>query len=97
MPCLDCGTPGHRRRCPTCARGIDRARGTTAARGYDSEHQRERNRWRPLVEAGGVTCRRGDGLIQPGEPWDLGHPDADCPAPRAPEHRHCNRATATRR
>ena len=38
-------------RCPACARAHDRARGSTAARGYGAAHQRERARhlkaWSP--------------------------------------------------
>lgn len=75
----------------------NRNRPATAARGYGAEHQAERERWLPLVMAGRVTCRRGeacrfypDNLIHRGQPWQLGHPDEECPAPRAPEHRACN-------
>lgn len=60
-------------------------------RGYDSAHDRERAQWRPRVDAGLVDCRRCDQPIEPGRPWDLGHPDADCPKPKAPEHATCNR------
>lgn len=105
--------PRAKRRCPTpgcdellpCPVHVpsNRHRPPTAARGYDAEHQRERERWRPLVSAGRVTCRRGDAcrfypdtLIHPGQPWDLGHPDEDCPAPRAPEHRLDNRGAPGR-
>lgn len=89
-------------RCTDCQREQEQARGTAAQRGYDQEHKAERIRWSPLVEAGTVHCRRGphclepSTLIAPGTPWDLGHPDDQCPAPRAPEHRRCNRATAAR-
>lgn len=79
----------------------DEHRQTTAQRGYDSRHQRERAQWAPLVAAGAVDCRRGSQClepelrIRPDETWELGHPDAACDAPKAPEHRRCNRATAT--
>lgn len=61
----------------------------------------ERAAWAPAVARGVVDCRRGTTCrapqlrILPGEPWDLGHPDAVCPAPTAPEHEACNRATKT--
>jgi hypothetical protein len=39
------------------------------------------------------TCNEDNPLILPGQEWDLGHPDEDCPLPTAPEHaRRCNRA-----
>jgi hypothetical protein len=97
-PCIVCGTISDQTRCPT------HRRGTTAQRGYGPEHQRERAAWAPLVAQGTVECRRApfglcvadQPLIQPGEPWHLGHPDAVCPAPKAPEHVVCN-AGAPRR
>lgn len=70
-------------------------------RSYPSTHDAERAAWAPTVAAGQVHCRRGtacradSSLIEPTEEWDLGHPDAACAAPIAPEHRACNRATAT--
>lgn len=97
-PCLVCDTPTNGSRCPA------HARGTTAARGYGSQHQAERASWKPVVAAGGVECRRApyglcvapDPLLHPDEDWHLGHPDAACPAPTAPEHVVCN-AGAPRR
>jgi hypothetical protein len=72
---------------------------STTDRGYGSPHQTERAIWaREIAAAGGVLCRRGDQClepnlwIKPNEPWDLGHPDAACPLPKAPEHRRCNRS-----
>lgn len=56
------------------------------ARGYDAEHDAARAKWELAVEAVLVVCRRYRYLIQRGEPLDLGHPDADCPKARAPEH-----------
>lgn len=96
MPCLDCGAPGHRRRCPSCTRGLDRSRGTTAARGYGGQHQSEREQWRPHVERGEVDCWRCRERIHEAEPWDLGHDDGDRSRYRGPEHVRCNRATTGR-
>lgn len=68
---------------------------------YQRDHDLEREAWAPVVATGTVECRRGDRclkdelLISPDEPWDLGHPDAYCDAPKGPEHRRCNRATKT--
>lgn len=101
-PCLDCGRPTEGSRCPSCRgeqnRARDQRRGTTTARGYGAEHQAARAAWEPVVHAGGVLCRRyptglcvaPDPVIQPDEPWHLGHPDRHCAAPKAPEHALCN-------
>lgn len=71
----------------------------TAERGYGSGHQSDREKWAPIVAKGQVTCRRAtndtcrfapDTLIHSGQPWQLGHPDKECPAETAPEHRRCN-------
>ena len=70
-------------------------RKTTSGRGYGAQHQRDRAWWAPIVAQGKTRCRRCRGLIEPGQAWDLGHPDADCDYPTAPEHRAHNRATAT--
>ena len=108
--CLDCDREiqHHARdsRCASCRSELDRerdaARGSRQERGYDAEHDAARAEWAPLVAAGRVRCRRAEhGLclelnpvIQPDEPWQLGHPDRECPAPRAPEHQRCNASTA---
>lgn len=103
-----CAKPGcprlqHEARCLEHRREKDLQRGTKQERGYDYEHCVTRSDWVPIVAAGGVqcrrvsngTCRRPDSpFISPDEAWDLGHPDRECPAPRAPEHEGCNRATA---
>lgn len=106
--CLDCPRliPNGTRdgRCDEHRRGKDRARGSSSQRGYDSRHQAERKAWALLVATGTVTCRRAPSghcleplpTISPDEPWQLGHPDAQCPAPKGPEHRRCNAATAGR-
>lgn len=46
---------------------------TTKERGYGAPHQRERDRWKPLVELGEVCCVRCGRLIPPGGKWMLGH------------------------
>ena len=80
-------------RCETCRRANDRRRGTTAERGYGADHGRLREQWAPRVATGTVHCHKPDcgQLIQPGEPWDLGHDEQR--NYRGPEHRWCNRAT----
>lgn len=71
---------------------------TTRRPGTPRHLMAERARWSTIIAAGSVTCRRCHQPIQPGTPWDLGHP-ADRPYSSgnhtddlAPEHRHCNRA-----
>lgn len=101
-PCLDCGRPSEGPRCHAHSRAKDRSRGTTTQRDYGAEHQAERAAWTPAVAAGQVDCRRGalciapQLRIRPGERWHLGHPDAECPAPTAPEHAGCNIDAANR-
>lgn len=75
--------------------------GGTTDRGYGPEHRAERERWRPDVEAGQVTCHattclEPDRLIRPGQAWDLGH-TTDRSGWTGPEHRRCNRADGGRR
>ena len=69
---------------------------STTERGYGVEHQAERERWRPDVEAGLVDCWRCGDRIQPGRPWDLGHDDHDRTQYAGPEHRGCNRKAGAR-
>ncbi len=89
--------------CKAHARKPDR-RPSSSKRGYDHKHRAERTSWEPTVATGTVKCRRDsngtclkdDPYIAPGTPWDLGHPDVECPAPTGPEHEQCNRATVNR-
>lgn len=67
----------------------------TAERGYDARHQREREWWRPKVEAGLCDCPRCNEWIRPGTPWDLGHTD-DRTGWTGPEHMSCNRRVGGR-
>jgi hypothetical protein len=69
----------------------------TIERGYGATHKRLRRIWEPRVAAGYVACARCRRLIVPGEPWDLGHADNDRSQCAGPEHRRCNRSTASRR
>jgi hypothetical protein len=76
---------------------------------YDNpEHRGARLRWKPVVANGLVRCARGaacrhselvgesevGGLIHPGEPWHLGHPDGESIG--GPEHRDCNSSAPVR-
>lgn len=102
-----CATPGCPRlqaeaRCLEHRRAKDLERGTKQQRGYDYRHVTTRLDWIPIVAEGLTECRRASNgtcravspIIRPDEPWDLGHPDRECPAPRSPEHEGCNRATS---
>ena len=71
--------------------------GRTTARGYGTAHQRRRRQLARRVKAGDVVCWRCQLPISPDEPWDLGHDDKDRSITRGPEHRRCNRATASHR
>ncbi len=93
-PCPTRPLTDHRSgRCEQCRRRHWQSRGTTAERGYGSEHERLREAWRPLGEAGDVTCWRCREPINPGDAWDLGHDDLDRSVYRDPEHRAHNGAT----
>jgi hypothetical protein len=75
-------------------------RRSRSERGYDTAHDHERRRWRPIVASGAAQCAnpvclRPTRLIHPSEPWDLGHTE-DRTGWRGPEHRECNRAEGGR-
>jgi hypothetical protein len=80
------------------------ARGSARERGYDSAHEAERAKWAVKVEAGGVECARAavgecvedSPLIDPDQPWDLGHTE-DRKGWTGPEHVKCNRSAGGRR
>jgi hypothetical protein len=76
-------------------RQVSRARGSTKARGYGAKHKALRRRWALEVREGLVNCARCGDLIYPDDLWDLGHVDGDKSRYAGPEHRACNRATAT--
>lgn len=69
---------------------------TTTRRGYGWQHQQERDRWRPIVEAGQAECWRCGWPILPYEPWDMGHDDHDRTRYNGPEHISCNRGAGAR-
>lgn len=82
-------------RCTNCARQADHNRGTRQARGYDAAHDTERAKWTLILQTRAVTCARCPGLINPGDPWDLGHNDQRTRW-TGPEHPACNRAAGGR-
>ena len=69
----------------------------TVARGYDAKHKALRRKWERVVKLGNAFCVRCGRPIAPGSEWDLGHDDFDRTIHTGPEHRSCNRATASRR
>lgn len=46
---------------------------STTSRGYGVAHKKERERWRPIVQAGEALCARCDEPIDPEEDWHLDH------------------------
>lgn len=76
--------------------GVLMAGRSTTERGYGSAHQRERAKWKPIVDAGQANCWRCGRWLNPLLPWDLGHDDHDRSRYRGPECLPCNRATKTR-
>ena len=97
--CLGCGTKIRAgSRCPACKgiqeRARDARRGSRQARGYNAEHEAERKRWAPVVDAGQVSCARCGLPVEPGAAWDLDHlPDRS--GWLGPAHQRCNRAAAS--
>lgn len=73
---------------------------TTTERGYGRQHQQERSRLAPFVEAGEAwctepVCLEDDRWIEPGTPWDLAHDRANG-GYHGPAHRRCNRSEGAR-
>ena len=89
-------------------RCLHRARKRDDAKYARPEHRGARARWAPAVASGMVRCHRGaacrraewvdgvltGGIIEPGEPWHLGHADGE--ALGGPEHRACNTGAPSR-
>lgn len=71
-------------------------KGKTSERGYGWAHQKAREAWRPVVDAGAANCVRCGRPIAPGSPWDLGH-TVDRSGYTGPEHMRCNRQDGGRR
>jgi hypothetical protein len=88
-----CPTLTDSTRCTEHTRQRDKARGTRQARGYDAQHDRDRARWRKVIDLGGWPCARCPHRIQPGEPFHLDH-TADRTGYLGPSHEHCNLSAA---
>ena len=78
-------------RCREHRQLVEKQRGTRQQRGYDTSHDRERARWATILRTTPTPCARCGALIQPGEPFDLGHTD-DRTGWTGPEHARCNRS-----
>lgn len=88
---VECRARRHRQ-----SAGWQRKAGTTKERGYGAEHQRERKKWRAIVDAGRAYCCLCGAWLEPGSAFDLDHtPDrtgyrgAACPS--------CNRSDGAKR
>jgi hypothetical protein len=104
-PCLDCRTPTDGSRCPGCRSKKnatrDRQRGSRQQRGYGADHDAERARLQPVVDAGLAECTEpvcleADRWIAPGSDWDLAHNREEPGTYRGPAHARCNRAEGGR-
>jgi len=93
-----CPTPASGRYCPAHNREYEQARGSREQRGYDHAHRSLRKAFIPEHQSGTLTCWRCHELIEPDEPFDLGHDDNDRTIYRGPEHANrCNRSAAGRK
>ncbi len=63
---------------------------------YGWQHQKERARWRRLVDAGGIECCFCGSGIEPRAPFDLDHVPGTDTAYRGAAHTYCNRADGGR-
>jgi hypothetical protein len=68
---------------------------TTGRRGYGAAHKAERERWRPMVEAGRAVCCRCGRPIRPWDVWHLDH-TADRRGYAGPAHAWCNTSAGGR-
>jgi hypothetical protein len=71
-------------------RRVRRPTKSTTERGYGAEHQKERQRWKAVVDAGRAVCARCHRPILPGQAWDLDH-NWDRTGYLGPSHARCNR------
>jgi hypothetical protein len=81
--------------------GAHHTGGTTTQKGYGAAHQKERAKWKPVVDAGLAYCRQPVCLhrtrwIPPGTAWALGHTD-DRGSYLGPVHADCNQRDGARR
>lgn len=94
--CIDCPRLTPRSRCPEHERAKSRARGTTTARGYGTEHAKLRAQLVASYSPSDPCPRCGQPLGPDPSLLDLGHTD-DRTGWTGLEHRAHNRNTAKRR
>ena len=63
---------------------------------YGVRHRQTRQMLAPFVASGSARCVRCQGVIEPGQAWDLGHDDRHSWAHSGPEHAVCNRGAPNR-
>jgi hypothetical protein len=94
--CVDCWAASAAKRVEdrrAYQRERSKTRETPAERGYSWAHQKARQRWKVVIADEPVLCVRCGLIIDPDEPWDLGHLDRDQARYAGPEHRFCNRSS----
>ena len=69
------------------------SKGTTNQRDYGADHQRIREKYKPLVASGEAICPKCGRKIAPDAEWHLGHTD-DRKGRTGPEHAYCNTSAA---
>lgn len=85
------------RYCPAHNKAYEAERGSSAARGYGSAHQRTRAILNLEVQTGNVNCSRCSRPILPNTPWHLDHDDEDRGTYLGPSHAFCNDSAGGRR
>lgn len=105
MPLVVCASPGcgaliprgaRGRLCPSHARAADRARGSSTARGYGTEHRARRATVAAALAAGAaIRCARCGSPITAADDWHLDHAD-DRTRYLGPSHAACNTAAGAR-
>lgn len=86
--------------CGSCRPKAKAPKASSAQRGYDHAHRKERAKWAAEVESGQGRCREPVCLmrsrwIPPGSAWDLAH--APGGGYHGPSHSKCNRTEGARR
>lgn len=96
-PCLQCGTPTQRTRCPACEAQRQSQRNASRTY-YRGDYQARAKQVRDQANAEPNTrCWRCGQPARPGDPWQAGHLiDSDPNSGLAPEHARCNAQAGAR-